>query len=155
MHTKTFFFILLSLLIAFLLTMIKFPSWAAWFCPAFVPLLVIYWTIALPHQVSLGTAWFLGILMDVVNGTLLGEHALALVLISYLSLKVYRQFRMFPIWQQAGSVAILIGLYQFILFWIQGLIGQLVDIRLFWLPILTSSLLWPLLQNILRQRHCY
>lgn len=145
--------IVFTFLIAFLLSMIKLPSWAAWFCPAFVPLLVIYWTMMLPHQVSLVTAWFLGILLDVINGTLLGEHALALVLISYLSLKIYRQFRMFPVWQQAGSVAILIGLYQFILFWIQGLMGQMLDIRLFWLPILTTSLLWPLLQKSLRHRH--
>ncbi len=150
MQSKGFLFITFTFIMALLVSLIPFPAWAIWLTPAWVAVLLIYWTITLPHQIGLGIAWILGILLDVLNGTLLGEHAIALILVSYLCLKLYRQLRMFPIWQQAVSVALLIALYQFILFWIQGLIGQVVDARLFWLPILTSALLWPLFLILLR-----
>ena len=139
---KKWFLIILSFLIAILLSIMPLPSWANVIRPAWVTLVLIYWTIELPHQINLGTAWLIGLLLDGLNGTVLGEHALALMCVVYLSTKFYQQFRMFPLWQQASTVMLLILLYQSLLWMIQG--------GLFWLTALTSALLWPWLFRVLK-----
>lgn len=139
-----------SLFIAFILTIIKLPSWAEYLRPAWIPLILCYWVLVAPHQVGITTSWVSGLILDALNNTLLGEHALALVIIIYLIARLHRQIRVFPVWQQAFTIMLLLCLYQFTLFWIQGIIGHSTGGWLFWLPALTSAFFWPILASILR-----
>jgi rod shape-determining protein MreD len=145
MRVKGFWLVILTFVIALVLSIITLPQWGALFRPAWVPVLLLFWILAFPHRIGLGIAWVLGIMLDVLNGTLIGEHALALVVITWLYLRFYRQIRMFPMMQQAVVVTILIAIYQVLLFWIQSLTGQEIESRFFWFPIGTTLLLWPLL----------
>jgi rod shape-determining protein MreD len=143
MHTKGFGLITLTFIVALLLSILKLPEWAAWFRPAWVPVLLLFWVLVLPQKIGLGIAWALGIVQDILNGTLIGEHALGLLIITYLCLRFYRQIRMFPMIQQAVSISFLIAIYQGLLFWIQNMIGQTIDARFFWIPILATLFIWP------------
>ncbi len=149
--SRGFFAIAMSCLLALLLHVMPLPEWAVWCRPAWTVLVLIYWVMALPYRVGLGWAWCLGLCVDSLSGSVMGEHALVLVLICYVVEKIHRQLRMFPLWQQAWIVGLLVLVNQGLLLIIQGMLNQLSsDIALFWLPALTSCLLWPWLFSVLR-----
>ena len=141
-----------SLLIALVLMLLPIPSWIAAFRPCWVLMVLIFWTLILPGRVSLTIAWVMGIILDVLNGTLLGEHALALTTVIYLVAKLNNQLRMFSLFQQGVAVLFMAFLYLFILFCVQGFLGALPEDRFYWLPALTSMIFWPWVFIILRNR---
>lgn len=143
-------FIPVTIIFAFLLTLLPMPGWAVWLRPAWVLMVLIYWTMANPEQVNVGVAWIVGILLDVLQGTLLGEHALALTVVIYLVARMVSRLRMYPLIQQGFSVFLLVLVYQFILFCIQGFLGSLPQSWLYWSSSLTSMLLWPWVFSIMR-----
>lgn len=140
----------LSLIVAIILTLLPMPDWTVWFRPAWVLMVLIYWIIIYPYRVNVGTAWFVGILMDVLNGTLLGEHALALTMVAYFVARMHSQLRMYPLIQQGLWVFMFVLMYQFILFCVQGFIGELPKTWLYWSSSATSMLLWPWVFTIMR-----
>jgi len=149
-YTRSWVFVLVTLLCAFILTLLPMPEWAAWMRPAWIVMTLIYWVTATPLQVNVGTAWLVGIFLDVLNGTILGEHAFALTLVAYFAARIYSRFRMFTVMQQGLWIFVFVLLYQFILFCIQGFIGDLPKSWLYWSPPLTSMLLWPWVFIIIR-----
>lgn len=136
--------IVISFLIAFMLTIFPLPDWAEWLRPPWVLLVLIYWILAEPQHIGFFIAWFIGLIVDVLTGTLLGEHALIFVLISYFLLRFHSRIRHFYFWQQAVVVFGLVVFYQLILFWVQGMIDQLPSSGLYWLASLTSLIAWPI-----------
>ena len=106
-------------------------------------------SVNFPEKFNLGNAWILGLLVDVTMGNLLGQNALALCVISYISVKFHLQFRVFPILQMSSIVFLLVGIHQFILFWINGVVGDEVIFIKYFVPILTSTLMWPLVVILL------
>ena len=142
--------IIVSLFCAVLLTIMPLPEWAAWARPVWVLMVLAYWVLALEQRVSVGIAWLLGLLMDSLGGTIFGEHALALCIIIYIVAKLQRQIRVAPLLQQAFFMAILTFIYLLILFLAQGLVQHIPATWMFWLPILSTALLWPWLFIILR-----
>lgn len=143
------FIIPLTLIVALILTLLPMPQWAIWLRPAWVLLVIIFWNVALPDYVGVGTAWFVGILIDVLYNSALGEHALALTMVSYLVVKMHTRLRMFPLLQQGLSVFLLVTFYLFILFCIQGFVGDLPRGWLYWSSSVTSMLLWPWIFTIM------
>lgn len=144
------FVIAITLSCALLLTLLPMPDWVGWLRPVWVLLVLMYWTIMLPYRVNIGIAWLVGLMLDVLNGTLLGEHALAFTLIIYLVSRIHSRIRMSPMLQQGLTIGLFIVGYQFILFCIQGATGDLPRRWMYWLPALTSMLLWPWLFTILQ-----
>ena len=123
--------------------------------PEWVALTLIYWVIALPQHVGIGTALGAGIGLDVLKGSVLGQNAFALVVVALLALMLYQRLRVYSLWQQAGVVFILVGINQLICQWVQNLEGYSILPRLFLLPALTSALLWPLVLLTLRSLRRY
>jgi rod shape-determining protein MreD len=142
--------ILITLLAALVLSTLPLPDWAVEFRPEWPLLVLIYWSIALPHRVGIGAFWIAGLLIDTLRGALLGQHALAYTLVGYICLRMHRIVRVYPLWQQALGVLALLILEQWLLMWIRGLIGQTVSGWAVLMPALTSTLLWPWLFVILR-----
>ena len=142
--------ILVSIIVALMLTMAPMPDWMAPYRPDWVVLTLIFWSMNLPQTYSVGHAWLIGIVLDVAYGTLLGQHALALSLIVYLTVKVHLQLRVFPVSQMALTIIPLLAIYKFILFWINGIVGIEAPLNTYWGPILTGALAWPLVTLILR-----
>lgn len=147
---QSIFTIGISILLAMMLSILPLPDWAIWLRPQWVVLVVIYWCLALPERVSVGIAWMIGLLMDVLLGTLLGQHAFALVVVAYIVVKFHPRIRLYPLWQKTLLVFVLLLVYLSLIFWVQGLLGVLPTTWEFWLTAVTSALLWPWVFIILR-----
>lgn len=135
--------ILISFIIALMAMMTPLPDSLVLFRPELVTLLLIYWCMALPDRVGVGVGWVAGLMLDVVQGALLGQHAFALAIVAWVTLKLYQRIRVYPVWQQALAVLLLIVLSQMIVLWVQGIIGHSPRTWMYWLPSVTSMLLWP------------
>lgn len=142
-----------TFLLAMVLTLLPMPAWTIWFRPAWILMTLIYWVIVAPHRVNVGTAWMVGIMLDVLNGTLLGEHALALTTVTYFVARLHSQLRMYPLLQQSLWVFIFVLFYQLILFCIQGFLGELPKTWLYWSSSVTSMILWPWVFMMMRDYH--
>lgn len=142
--------IIATIVIALILALLPMPNWTVWLRPGWVLMVLIYWTIAMPYRVNVGCAWLTGLLVDLMNGTLLGEHALAFSVVVYFVSRMHIRLRMYPLLQQGISIFFFILLYQFIIYCIQGFIGELPDSHLYWLSAVTSTLLWPWLFVLMR-----
>lgn len=142
--------IVLSFVTALLLTLLPLPDWAVHFRPEWLIMTLIYWCLAVPERVGVGIGWLLGLLLDVIKGALLGQHALTLALVAYLTIRLHQRLRVFPIWQQALFVLLMVALHQMLVLWVKGIMGQSPGNWLYWLPSLSSMLLWPWIFLILR-----
>ncbi len=141
----------LSFAAAMWLSIMPLPEWAYWARPSWVTMVLIYWVLALPTRVGIATAWVVGLLLDILEGTPPGQHAFALSVVAYLLLVLYQRLRMYIAWQQAGIVFVLVGIDALINQWIQTLIGRAEPTLWFLLPALVSALLWPWLLLLLRR----
>lgn len=144
--------VVLSFLVAYLLAVIPFPEWAMNYRPEWVPMVLIYWVMALPYRIGIGSAWFVGIILDVLEGSILGLNALSLVIIAYVTLSLHQRLRMFSSLQQSGLVLALVGLNLVVCHWLQIMTQQTIASNLmFLMAALTSAVIWPSLFHILRQ----
>jgi rod shape-determining protein MreD len=144
-----------SFLVALVLSILPWPVWTEQFRPDWVALVLIYWCMALPARVGVGTAWSAGLMLDVLYGSMLGENALAKSLIAFLTVRFHLQLRMFPRWQQAVVVLLLVIVNNLLVLWIKHLAGQAPATWSYLTPGIVSMLLWPWLFVILRdiRRH--
>lgn len=137
--------IFVTFLAALALTVLPLPGWLAAIRPEWVALVLIYWCMALPTRVGVGYAWIVGLLLDVLRAGLLGQHALSFAIVAYITLQLYQRIRVFPLWQQAVSVFVLVLLHLLLQLWIKGISGNPPPALPFLLPALSSMLLWPLM----------
>jgi len=150
-----YWLIVASFLVAFVLAVLPMPQWLMWVRPEWVALILIYWAIALPHRVGILTALVLGILLDTLEGAVLGQNAFSLVVVAVLCQTLYQRLRVFSVLQQAGTVFVVIGINQLVCQWVQNLEGVGGPSLLFLLPAVSSALLWPVVLHVLRslRRH--
>ncbi len=135
--------IFITMLIGVLLTIMPIPEWARPFRPSWYILVLIYWVMALPQRVGVASAWFLGIAMDVVSGTLLGQHAIGLSLVGYVVHQTHLRMRLFPLWQQSLMILPLLLLERAIGFWGMGITHQPLPYFDYWLAPFVAILFWP------------
>jgi len=147
--------IVFTFLLAMALSIAPMPGWTEYLRPAWVPMVLVYWCMALPERVGVGVGWLVGLFVDVLQDALLGQHALAFAIVAFLILKLHQRLRVFPLGQQALTVLLLIALAQMLSLWIRGVTGQPPTVWIYLLPALTSALMWPwafLLMRELRRR---
>lgn len=147
--------VILTVLAAYILAILPLPPWLQWGRPEWVALTLIYWSIALPERVGIASGLVLGVGLDVLEGAVLGQNALALMVVVLLSLMLYQRLRVYNLGQQAGVVFILVGINQLICQWVQNIEGLGASSLLFLLPAVSSALLWPVVFHLLRglRRH--
>lgn len=141
--------IMFSFLFVLLVNLLPWQAALADLAPDFVALFLVYWALNQPRRVGVGTGFLLGVLMDVGDAAVLGQHALAYTIIAFLTLWRQRQVAVAPFWQQAiGALALLL---------ISQLIMQLIRIALgapfvgwayFAGPFL-AALMWTPLSNLM------
>ena len=139
-----------SFVVAIMLTLVPLPDWAAYLRPEWVSMVLIYWCMAVPERVGVGIGWIAGLFLDVVHGAVLGQYAMALALIAFFTLNLHQRLRVYPMGQQALVVLLLILYQQMVVIWIKGFIGDSPDSLRYWLPSLTTMLLWPWVFVLLR-----
>ena len=142
--------ILILFVIALVLTVMPLPDWVRDFRPQWVTLMLIYWCMALPQRVGVGTAWTLGVFEDVLTGTLMGQHALGLSVTAFLALRLHQRIRIFPLWQQSLSVFVLLLVDHLLSLWVIGATGQPTPSLWYWMPTLVGMFLWPWFYIVLR-----
>lgn len=142
--------VIVTIIIALMLMVVPLPDAAEPFRPDWVTLTLIYWAMTMPRTWSIGSAWIVGIVLDVAQGTLLGQHALALSVVVFVTVKVHLLVRVFPMQQLAATVFALLALYQFLLFWINGVAGVDAPAIAYWAPVLSGTILWPVVSMFLR-----
>jgi len=139
-----------TVLLAFALTVMPLPHWAEMWRPAWAALVLSYWCIALPHRIGIAAGWCTGVLLDVLTGSLLGQHALGLSVVAFLAHRFHQRIRVLPPWQQALSVLPMVFAYQALVFWIKGVRGIPVEGWAYLTGPLTSVVVWPWLFIVLR-----
>jgi rod shape-determining protein MreD len=110
---------------------------------------VIYWSLSAPRIAGLMFAWLCGMAIDLLKGTTLGQHAFAFLVVSFLTHKFQLRIRIFPLSQQTMTVLILLLVYEVLVWYTDGVLGYPVTTGARWIPVLTSTLLWPILVGIL------
>jgi rod shape-determining protein MreD len=141
--------VIVTLLVGLMLSIMPLPDWLATFRPDWLALLVIFWAMQLPRTWSVGTAWLIGIILDVAYGTLLGQNAVALCVIVFITVRFHLLMRVFPLSQLTATVFALLALYQFILFWINGVAAITAPAINYWGPVVAGTLIWPFLYMFL------
>jgi rod shape-determining protein MreD len=134
--------IIVTLVVAIVLTLVSLPPALDAVRPYWVALVLIYWCLETQGLITLGMAFSIGLLLDLLTGSLLGQHALSLVILVYLVTRFRARLRFFPTWQQALSVFALLLNDRIILLWIVSLRGDPLPSLDFWLPPIMGTLLW-------------
>lgn len=148
-------FIMASLLVALLLNWLPWSGiWLA-LRPDFAALVLLYWCTHKPYRVGIGIAWTIGILADVADASLFGQHALAYSVLAFGGIVLHRRVLMFNLLQQTLQIFPLLLLayvvYAAVHWQLRGYIAWE-----YFLGCIVSTLLWPpltiLLQSLRRPR---
>jgi len=144
-------FVLLSLLAGLLLNLVPLQDPVMTYRPDFLALVVLYWCIQEPRFVGVGIAWFVGLLMDVGDATLFGQHALAYAVLAYGAEYFRRRVLRFPLWQQAVQVAVLLAVCALLVLLVRFIGGAPLPRWTYAAPPVVGALLWPLLSVLLQR----
>lgn len=131
------------LLVAAMLTAVPLPPGLDPFRPPWVTMGIVYWAMMWPRRCGIATAWLLGLILDLLQGSLLGQHALALSVVAYLTLRFHLQIRIFPLWQLTMTAFALLAIDAFIVFWIDGIAGAPTGDATRWLQVVAGAVVWP------------
>jgi rod shape-determining protein MreD len=143
-------FIVTTLVIAALLNMMPWSGWIAWLRPDFVALVVLYWVIEQPRRVGFTAAFTLGLLMDVSEGALLGQHALSYTILAYAGIALNRRVRRFSLASQVAHVIPLLLLNDLIVLGVRMLAGADFPGYPYFLGSFIGGMLWPLMSVLLK-----
>jgi rod shape-determining protein MreD len=143
-------FIVLTLVLALLANLLPASGLVLALRPDFLALVLLYWCIQEPRFVGVGTAWFVGLVMDVGDGTVFGQHALAYAFLAYAAEYFRRRVLRFSPWQQAAQVAVLLLLCSALVLLIRLVGGASPPRWTYAAPSLVGALLWPLLSVVLQ-----
>jgi rod shape-determining protein MreD len=139
--SRSLFF--LTVTAAALLSLLPLPDMLLPFKPYWVALVIIYWSLETNDMISLGMAFLIGLLFDILSSSLMGLHGLSLVVMVFLVQRFRSRLRFFPPWQQALGVLGLLVNDRIILIWITALLGEPMPTWQYWLSPLVGMVLWP------------
>jgi rod shape-determining protein MreD len=145
--------VLATALIALILTVVPLPTWPAILRPAFLVLTVLYWSTMIPRAGGLLLGFGSGLALDLFQGSLLGEHALALAFVAYLAIRLNLLMRAKPLFEQSLFVFAALMVYEFLLWVIDGWSGHPLSTPARWVPALTGGLIWPVVVGVLGRFH--
>lgn len=148
------FFLILGFYLCGILTVIPLAPEYQWYRPQWLFMLVIFCQLQQPKLFNPLIAWVIGLLLDSLLGTRLGEYALICTIISYLTYFFAPNFSVSPLWSQWGKIFLLVCLAQIFILWFHALAGENPQTLLYWAGSVVSTLIWPvfvlLLQSLSR-----
>ena len=145
--------IIASIILAFLLLLLPLSDkWLLW-RPEWVVLAFIYWCLTLPKKVSIILAWVAGLFIDVVYDSILGQHALGMVIVVFMTLRLIPRISQNTVWHQYALIFLVLGTYLLINLWILAATGDNPATWHYWLPLISSLIIWPFYGWILSWFH--
>jgi rod shape-determining protein MreD len=141
------FFMWGSLLAALLLCMLPMGR-IAWM-PDFVALVIVFWSIHQPHRIGMGSAFFMGLLVDVHQSAMLGQHALAYTLLSFMALIVHRRLIWYSVFSQAIQILPMFAIAHALELLVRTVAGGVFPGYAIALAPVIEAVLWPIASAIL------
>ena len=132
-----------SLVAAFVLTLMPMPEALRAAKPFWLAIAVIYWALESPDRMGLGRAFALGLVGDLLTGSLLGEQALRLVVLAFIVLRLRSRLRFFPMPQQSLAVLALLVNDRIVMLMIRSFLESAPIELAHALGPLVGALLWP------------
>lgn len=143
--------ILATLLLGLILALMPMSLGLAAWRPDWQLLVLLYWLMALPHRVNIGTAFLLGIVVDVLLGTTFGIHAAAYAIVAYPVVRHYQRLRHFSLLQQAALMGLLVAIERGLAFAVEHYLNNAALLSNYYWPVLSSAIVWPWLFLVLRK----
>ena len=140
-------FIVLTMALALLFNLLPWRDTVG--VPDLTAAVLAFWCIHQPRRVGIGVAWTLGLLLDVGNGALIGQHALGYSVLAFLALAVHRRILWFPLWQQALHLLLLLWSTQLLTLAIRIASGAGFPGWTYFAGSFVCALLWPALSFLL------
>ncbi|ACT49157.1 rod shape-determining protein MreD [Methylotenera mobilis] len=142
MHKTKLQTIYLSLLVAFVCVLLPWSGSALKLRPDFVLLVIIFWILRAPNKCNIGTAWFIGLWVDLATGGVFGQYALAYTITTFVAVIYQRRLVLFSNTQQLVYVLLLLLISQVTLLTVKIFSGNDVLGWTYFLPSLTGVILW-------------
>ena|SRR3990167_10295191 len=146
---KTWFRAMAMVLVAMIVSILPWQGVWLWGQPQWVLLVLLYWHFRLPQQVRIFTAFGVGVWFDMLVGPVNGVHALIFSICAFLTLKTSQKIRLLWSWQEMLWATIMVGLSLALQYWIFALLGETPDTPYFWLPLVSSMVIWIPLSALL------
>ncbi|MEC8208566.1 MAG: rod shape-determining protein MreD [Pseudomonadota bacterium] len=151
MNSRHFLLIAISIFFALVMALMPLPISFEPYRPDWVLMVLMYWSLAVPHRLNIGTAWVVGLLMDLASGSPLGVNSLTYSVCIFITASNFQKIRNFSLWQQSILVALFLTLYHLMQFWLNHfLMGIYFSPHYLW-PVLTGMLCWWWIFLILRK----
>ncbi|MEM1244451.1 MAG: rod shape-determining protein MreD [Pseudomonadota bacterium] len=151
MQAKLLLVIIMSLLVAYLLSILPMPDWAVWLRPPWLLLFCFYWLLALPDRFSLALIWLLGLGLDALTGTYLGVNACSMLVSCYFLLRLHRHYSLYRLSQRLIVIFIALLINILSLFILTSLLYHTYLNGLIWFIIPISVVLWMFIVKILNR----
>lgn len=132
-----------TLVLSLLLMLIPLPDALEPSKPYWPALVLLYWTLESEGRVTLGLAFVLGLVADVLVGMVLGEQALRLCALVFIATRFRARLRLFPMWQLTAAVLALLLNDRLLLLIVRMLSGGSLPPASWWLSPVVGAALWP------------
>ena len=136
------------MLLTTMMTIMPLPDFFHGIRIEWVSLAIIFFSMMNVSLMGVITAWTIGLLLDLLQGGLLGENALILSIISYLSYRFRFQVRVYPDWQLMIVTLFFLSFGNLISLWIRGFSGRMLFVTEEWLSIFIAALIWPVFMRL-------
>ena len=136
------------MLLTTMMTIMPLPEFFHGIRIEWVSLAIIFFSMMNVSLMGVIAAWAIGLLLDLLQGGLLGENALILSIISYLSYRFRFQVRVYPDWQLMIVTLFFLSFGNLISLWIRGFSGRMLFVTEEWLSIFIAALIWPIFMRL-------
>ena len=141
------FFIAFTLALALAFNMLPLGRQPA--MPDLLAMALVFWNVHQPRRVGVGLAFVFGLLMDVHQGALLGQHALAYTLLSFIAISIHRRLLWFGVVEQALQILPLFVAAHALSLLVRLLAGDMFPGWWLLLAPMFEALLWPVISVLL------
>ncbi len=144
---SNYLFILFSIICGLAFNLFPMFGRIIWM-PDLLSLIILFWVSREPYKVSIGSAFILGLIMDVSYATLFGEKALEYSILAFYAQSMQARLKHFSFTIQGLHFLPILFIAQFVFFMIHYLQGQNIS-NIYWTKPVIEALIWPILANIL------
>jgi rod shape-determining protein MreD len=141
-------FIVFTLLLALAINLLPLGRVPA--MPDLLALVLVFWSVHQPRRIGIFVAFGFGLVMDVHQGALLGQHALAYTLLAFGALAMHRRLAWFELPAQMLQVLPLFAAAQLVMLLVRLSVGDMFPGWSMWLAPVFQALLWPLATLLLQ-----
>jgi rod shape-determining protein MreD len=142
-----------TVLLALIAQVIPLPDWLPDIRPSFIALVIIYWSIYAPHAGGIFAPWLAGISLDVFKGEVLGQNALAIALLAYITMSLHQRLRNQTLVQQSLFVFLMLAVNEVVVWGIEGWSGHTVASAWRWIEPMIGAMLWPFVALLVGRTH--